>query len=89
MPTDSFTWWLINLAVGIGFMVLAFLSQQWLFAFGGLISIGLMMMNELAGTSTEEGSADGPSMPVFPPESLTQGPLRGEDELTGGPTQPQ
>lgn len=83
MPTDSFSWWLISLAVALGCLALAIVSQQWLFAFGGLISIGLMMMNELAGTSTEDGSAEGPTIPVFPPESLTQGPLHDEDELGG------
>jgi hypothetical protein len=86
VPTDSFTWWLINLAIAVGFLVLAFVSGQWLFVFGGLISIGLMMMNELAGTSTEEGSAE-PSFPIFPPESVTQGPLSSEEELGGGPGQ--
>ncbi len=82
MPSDSFTWWLINLGIGVGCLALAIVSGEWLFAFGGLISIGLLMMNQLAGTSTEEGSAD--ELPLaFPPESLTIGPLHDEDELGG------
>jgi hypothetical protein len=82
MPTDSFSWWLVSLAIAIGSLSLAIVSGEWLFAFGALVSIGLLMMNELAGTSTEEGSAE--EMPlVFPPESLTTGPLHDEEELGG------
>jgi hypothetical protein len=82
MPTDSFTWWLINLAVAIGSIALAIVSGQWLFVFGGLISVGLLMMNELAGASTEEGSADTPLL-VLPPKSARDGPLHSEEELGG------
>lgn len=83
MPTDSFTWWLINLAVAIGFIAIAVVSGQWLFAFGGLISAGLMMMNELAGTSTEEGSAEELPSLTLPPSSVTSGPYRSEEEPGG------
>lgn len=83
MPTDSFTWWLIDFAIAAVFLIAAIASGQWLFAFGGLISTGLLMMNELAGASTEEGSAD-PQRLIFPPDSLASGPLHSEEELTGG-----
>jgi len=74
---------LINFGITVGFMVLAIVSGDWLFAFGGLISAGVMMMSGLAGTSTEEGSADELPPLVFPPESVTKGPLHGEKELGG------
>jgi hypothetical protein len=83
MPTNSFTWWLINLAVAIGFIAIAIASGEWLFAFGGLISAGLMMMNELAGSSTEEGSAEELPSLVLPPASVTSGPYHSEEELGG------
>lgn len=83
MPTDSFTMWLINFAVAIGFIVIAIVSGQWLFAFGGLISAGLLMMNELASASTEEGSADELTPLILPPTSVTSGPYHSEEELGG------
>jgi hypothetical protein len=83
MPTDSFTWWLINFGVAIGFIAIAIVSGEWLFAFGALISAGLIMMNELAGTSTEEGSAEDVPPLVSPPASVTSGPYHSEDELGG------
>lgn len=87
MPSDSFTWWLINFLVAVGFMAAALLSGNWLFAFGGLISAGVMMVSGLAGTSSEDGSADELPPLVFPPDSATQGDLHSEEQLTGGQAQ--
>lgn len=83
MPTDSFSWWLINFAITVGFLVAAIASGTWLFVFAGLISAGVMMMGGLAEASTEEGTADELRPLVFPPESATQGPLHSEEQLGG------
>jgi hypothetical protein len=55
---DSFTWWLINFGVSIIWIVASIMAGTYFLAAGGVIYIAVMMLIELPGTSSEEGSAD-------------------------------
>jgi hypothetical protein len=56
--SDSFTWWVINLGIALVWITVSVISGTYFLAAGGVIYIAVMMLVELPGSSTEEGSAD-------------------------------
>jgi hypothetical protein len=57
MLDNSFTFWLVNLGITTVWLVVAIASGNWFFALGGVIFIVIMMLVQLPGTSSEEGSS--------------------------------
>lgn len=57
MFSDSFSYWLFNLAVTVLWFIVSVTSGNYFLAIGAFIYIALAMLVDLAGTSTEEGSA--------------------------------
>jgi hypothetical protein len=55
---NSFTWWLVNLAVTIAFLTASVVTGSYFVAIAGVIYLVVMMLVELPGTSSEEGSTD-------------------------------
>lgn len=97
MFSSSFGWWMFNFGVGLVWVAGAIASKNYFIALGGLVFVGLAILIDLPGTSSEEGSGEGPELLSFPPESARSGPLHGETELGGtaqgawqgsGPPQP-
>ncbi len=58
MFSDSFSYWLFNLAVTIIWLIIAITSGNYFMAIAAFIFIAMAMLIDLPGTSTEEGSAD-------------------------------
>lgn len=56
---NSFTWWLVNLTVTIAFLVGAVATGNYFVALAGVFYIAVMMLVDLPGTSSEEGSGGG------------------------------
>ena len=56
--SDSFSYWLFNLAVSILWFIVAIASGNWFMAIGAFVYIAFAMLVDLADTSIEEGSAD-------------------------------
>jgi hypothetical protein len=81
-PRDSFTWWIINFFIAIAWIAGSVASHNYFFAIGGLVFVALMILLELPGTSSEEGTADEFDL-VMPPESATTGPYHSEEQLGG------
>ena len=84
---NSFTWWLFNFGVALVWVAGALVSKNYFIAIGGLVYAGVTILMDLPGTSSEEGSAEGPGRLIFPPESASSGPLHSEPELTAGGSQ--
>ncbi|HVP04664.1 MAG TPA: hypothetical protein VMT90_03200 [Dehalococcoidia bacterium] len=84
MLRDSFSWWFFNFGVGLIWVAGAYASKNYFIAIGGLVYVAFAILIDLPGTSSEEGSADGPDIVAYPPESARSGPLHSESELSGG-----
>ena len=58
MFSDSFSYWLFNFAVTVIWFIVAVTSGNYFLALGAFFYIAVAMLVDLAGASTEEGSAD-------------------------------
>ena len=62
MLDNSFTFWLVNFGVSIAWIVGSIATHNYFLAAGGAIYLGIVMLIELPGTSSKEGSgADDPT----------------------------
>ncbi len=57
MFDNSFSWFLINLAISAFWLAAAIASHDYFVALGAVFFIGLAMLMDLPGASSEEGSA--------------------------------
>ena len=58
MFDNSFTWWLINFGISVAWIGGSVMTGNYFLAIGGILYIGMMMLVELPGASSEEGSND-------------------------------
>lgn len=58
MFDNSFTWWFVNFAISIIWLGGSIATGNYFLAIGGILYLGVMMLIELPGTSSEEGSND-------------------------------
>lgn len=88
MLGNSFTWFLVNLAISAFWLAIAISTEQYFVALGSIFFIAIAMLADLPASSSEEGSADwsGPldddaptaSTTVPPPSSGTSVRIRKE-----------
>ena len=56
MFNNSFTFWLVNLGISAAWLVGSVVTGNYFLAVGGAIYLAIMILIELPGTSSEEGS---------------------------------
>jgi hypothetical protein len=86
MFSNSFSWFLVNLAISVFWLAVAISTEQYFLALGSIFFIAIAMLVDLPASSSEEGSADwsGPldddaptaSTPLPPPGSGTSVRIR-------------
>ena len=58
MFDNSFSWFLINIAISAFWLVAAVASHDYFVALGAVFFVGIAMLIDLPGASSEEGSKD-------------------------------
>jgi hypothetical protein len=55
---NSFSWFLVNIAISAFWLAAAVASHDYFLALGAVFFIGIAMLIDLPGASSEEGSSD-------------------------------
>ena len=58
MFSSSFAWWMFNLGVTVIWIAGSVATGNYFIAIGGFVYVAIMMLVELPGASSEEGSAE-------------------------------
>jgi hypothetical protein len=58
MFENSFTWWLVNFMISAAWFAGSVMTGNYFLALGSLFYLAAMMIVDLPGASSEEGSAD-------------------------------
>ena len=74
MFSNSFTWFLVNIAISAFWLAAAISTKQYFVALGSIFFIAMAMLVDLPDSSSEEGSGDwsgpvddSPTEPASPP----------------------
>ena len=65
MFDNSFSWFLINIALSVFWLVAAVATHHYFVALGALFFIGMALLIDLPASSSEEGSADDEELGPF------------------------